>query len=327
MNPIPFTTADGFYGSAFAAGLSNLLSSIQGDVVAPALACVTLWIMVQGILVMRGDLDARRGVNRILKIALVTTLVVTAEDYNNYVHEFFINTVPAFVKDLSSPVTNALTIPGELDAIFDTCMIEFQAIAAEIGPMNDQDAMAFQGAQFVLYGTLWSMFTIYEVTNVMTEVLVAIGPLILIGYLFDATKGITDRWIGQLITYGLLLLLVTTVATIVIAVEAAYLTAQLVIIALTGPTSAQIVSFYELDMFLLTGDAFVLALPAIAGLLGGGVALSPGEGLARIGGTPGFRRASGAAGGYGSGGYAGASSGYGTPIASTPATTSYRGTP
>ena len=317
MNPIPFTIADGFYGKAFASGLSNLMISIQGDIIAPALACVTLWIMVQGILVMRGDLDARRGVNRILKIALVTTLVITAEDYDNVVQEFFITIVPNFVRDFSSPVTSALGgIPGQLDAIFDTCMIEFQAIAAEIGPMNDQDAMAFQGAQFVLYGTLWSMFTIYEVTNVMTEVLVAIGPLILIGYLFDATKGITDRWIGQLITYALLLLLVTTVATIVIAVEASYLTAQLALILLSGPTSAQIVSFYEMDMFLLTGDAFVLALPAIAGLLGGGVALSPGEGLARIG-TPGFRRASGAAGGYG-GAYGGR---YGTPAA-----TSYGGT-
>ena len=327
MNPLPFTTADAAYSAAFGTGLSNLLNSVQGDVVAPALACVTLWIMVQGILVMRGDLDARRGVNRILKIALVTTLVVTAEDYNNVVQYFFTIVVPSFVKDLSSPVTNALTIPGQLDAILDACMIEFQAIAAEIGPMNDQDAMAFQGAQFVLYGTLWSMFTIYEVTTVMTDVLLAIGPLILIGYLFDATKGIADRWIGQLITYALLLLLVTTVATIVIATEATYLTAQFVLSLLTGPTSAQIVSFYEMDMFLLTGDAFVLAWPAIAGLLGGGVALSPGEGLARIG-AAGFRRASGTAGGYGGAGYGGAyGGGYGTPIASAPATASYRGTP
>ncbi len=319
MDPVPFSTADGFYGKALASGLANLLGSIQDDVIAPALACITLWIMVQGILVMRGDLDARRGVNRILKIALVTTLVVTAEDYNTVVHDFFITTVPAFVNDFSSPITKVFGgIPGQLDAILDACMIEFQAIAAEIGPMNDQDAMAFQGAQFVLYGTLWSMFTIYEVTNVMTEVLVAIGPLILIGYLFDATKGITDRWIGQLITYALLLLLVTTVATIVISVEATYLTIQLALIALTGPTSAQIVSFYEMDMFLLTGDAFVLALPAIAGLLGGGVALSPGEGLARIG-AAGFRRSSGTAGGYGGAGYGG----YGTPGAGVPATTSY----
>ena len=326
MDPLPFTTADGFYGTALASGLDNLLGAIQGDVVRPALACITLWIIVQGLLVMRGDLDARRGVNRILKITIVTSLIVTAEDYNHYVSNFFINIVPAFVRDLSSPVTKALTIPGQLDAIFDASMLEFQAIAAEIGPMNSQDAAAFQGAQFVLYGTLWSMFTIYEIASVMTEVLVAIGPLILIGYLFDATKGITDRWIGQLITYALLLLLVTIVATIVIAVEAAYLTAQLLVIALTGPTSAQIVSFYELDMFLLTGDAFVLALPAIAGLLGGGVALSPGEGLSRIG-AAGFRRASGTSGGYGGPAYSGASGGYGNPAAGTPATTGYGRTP
>ena len=319
MNPTsfqiaaPFSTADSVYGAAFGSGLTTMLQTAQGEILIPALAFVTLWIIVQGILVMRGDLDARRGVNRILKVAIVTTIVTSAGTYDDVVQNFFTQTVPSIASDFgsASPLP-AGNIPLSLDGILDVCQIEFQAVAAEIGPMNDQDSAAFQGAQFVLYGTLWTMFSIYEIAKIMMDVLVALGPILLIGYLFDATKGIADRWIGQMITYGILLLLVTSVASIVIATEAAYLIVQLAMIALTGPTSAQIISFYEMDMFLLTGDAFVVALPTIAGLLGGGVSLNPGESLGRLG-SAGFRRASGAAGGYGA------------PVAGAPATTSYRG--
>lgn len=82
--------------------------------------------------------------------------------------------------------------------------------------MNDQDILAFQGAQWVLYGTLWSAFGVYDAVGILTKVLLAIGPLILVGYIFDRTRDIAAKWIGQLITYGLLLLLLNLVATIVI---------------------------------------------------------------------------------------------------------------
>jgi type IV secretion system protein VirB6 len=293
MNPLPFTTFDGIYSAAFGSGLDSLQSGVLQAVAAPALACVTLWIIVQGILIMRGDLDLRRGVTRILKIAIVVSLVTSAANYSTYVQQAFTVTVPAFVKGLTSSLPAGLGIPTTLDTIFDLCQVEFQAIAAEIGPMNDQDSMAFHTAELILYGSLWSVFALYEVAVVMTDVLLAIGPLLLLGYLFDATKSIADRWIGQLITYALLLLMIMTVATIVLAAELAYLTVNLALITLTGPTSAQIVSFYEMDIFLLTGDAFILALPTIAGLLGGGLALQPGEALGRLG-QGGFRGASAA---------------------------------
>lgn len=120
-----------------------------------------------------------------------------------------------------------------------------------------------------LYGTLWSAFGIYDAVGILTKVLLAIGPLILTGYIFDRTRDIAAKWIGQLITYGLLLLLLNLVATIVILTEATALTLMLGVITLAGTTAAKIIGLYELDMFFLTGDALIVALPAIAGNIGG----------------------------------------------------------
>lgn len=290
---IPFSTADGLYGKTFSDGLTSFLTSITEAVAAPALACVTLWIIVQGVLVMRGDLDIRRGIGRILKTAIVFSLVISASDYTGYVQNTFTETVPTFIAGVTNGGVAGLELPNKLDIILDLCEAEFQVIASEISPTNQQDQAALHTAEFILFGTLWSVFAIYEVSIVMTDLLLAIGPLILLGYLFDATKGIADRWIGQLITYALLLLLVLTVSSIVITIETKYLTAQLALITLIGPAAGQIMSFYDMDIFLLTGDAFVLALPTIAGLLGGGLSLQPGESLGRLG-QAGFRQAAAA---------------------------------
>ena len=57
--------------------------------------------------------------------------------------------------------------------------------------------------------------------------MVAIGPVLLVGYLFDATKGVTDRWIGKLITYSILTLLINVTLNVVLQGEKLYMRAIL----------------------------------------------------------------------------------------------------
>ncbi|MDE8344220.1 MAG: type IV secretion system protein, partial [Acidocella sp.] len=65
-------------------------------------------------------------------------------------------------------------------------------------------------------------FLIYEATRIMIDVMVSIGPFVLAGYLFTATRGIADRFIGKLIGLTILTLLIDIVLSIIINGDAAY---------------------------------------------------------------------------------------------------------
>ena len=153
-------------------------------------------------------------------------------------------------------------------------------MSEQISSANSQDATALGIAQDVLYLTLWGAFAIYELVNIMTCVLVNIGPVFVVLYLFDFTKQFADRWIGQLVTYMILLLLFNIVGTIVLETEFLYVQAKLLLFTMTAPLAQQVGDFDDLDIFLLTGDFMIISLPTIAAAIGGGATSSRGESAA-----------------------------------------------
>jgi type IV secretion system protein VirB6 len=255
----PFTAIHLIFDRAFETGLRDVLTAIQSHVAGPLMACVTLWIIVQGILVMRGDIDARRGISKVLLVSIVIGLVANPAHYNEFVVTTFEDTIPGFVREVSGVGLPLDTVPTQLDLMFGVAEVLFQRVAGEIGPVNEQDTLAFQGAQWILYGSLWLAFGIFDTVSILTKVLLTIGPI----------REIARKWVGQLITYGILLLLLNIVATIVIATEALALAAMAAVIAVAGTTAAKIIGLYELDMLFLTGNMLILALPTIATNLGG----------------------------------------------------------
>ncbi|KAF5885332.1 MULTISPECIES: type IV secretion system protein [Rhizobium] len=266
----PFTAIHTVFDQAFTIALNSVLGKIQSALNAPLVACVTLWIIVQGFLVMRGEIDTRGGITKIITVSIVISLILGQANYHDYVVSFFEDTIPSFVDQISGSNIPLVNIPAKLDFMFALSQVCFQKIASEIGPMNSQDTLAFEGAQWIFYGALWVAFEIYDACGILTKLLVAIGPLILVGYLFDHTRDMASKWVGQLLSYGLLLLLLNIVATLVIATELAALAFMLGVINLAGTTAAKIIGLYELDMFFLAGDALIVALPMIASNIGGG---------------------------------------------------------
>ncbi|MET3523992.1 type IV secretion system protein VirB6 [Mesorhizobium abyssinicae] len=218
---------------------------------------------------MRGQVDARGGITRVVMVSIVAALILGQANYQVYILSVFQKTIPEFAHRISGGNVPLFDIPQKLDVIFRGTQVIFQSIASEIGPMNSQDTIAFEGAQWVFYGALWTTFEIYDAAGILTQVLLAIGPLVLVAYLFDHTRDMASKWIAQLVSYGLLLLLVNIVATIVIATEEIWLVVIVGVIKLAGTTAAKIIGLYELDMFFLAGDALIVALPTIATSIAG----------------------------------------------------------
>jgi type IV secretion system protein VirB6 len=272
--PAPFTAIHVVYKEAFDLYIDAIVSSIEAALASPLLACLTLWVIVQGILVIRGDIDARKGVTKLVMIAIVVGLVSSASIYHDYIYEMFIHGIPNMVSELGGNFgLPAETLPLQLDVIFRTGEAAFQAVAAEIPPTNVGDSLSLEVAQFFFYFTLWSIFGIYDVVGIMTAVLVAVGPLFIIGFLFEATRGIATNWIGILVGYAIMLLLLLIVASVVVSVlvlASVPIIAQLAL----GTTAQDIIVLHELDFLILTGNALVVAVPAIASQIGGGVTVN-----------------------------------------------------
>jgi type IV secretion system protein VirB6 len=212
------------FGTAFGTGTQTAITSLLAAVATPLLACVTLWIIVQGVLVMRGDMDPRGGITRIIKVALVVGIVTSSGLYTNYVQTLLITTLPNWFATAAGGSQAAITsTPATFDNMWAVTEHTVETVGAQIPIYDIVDAVSLSLIELSIIVLMVVTFAIYEFAIIVTGIMVAIGPVLIVGYLFDATKGVADRWIGKLITYSLLTLLINVTLTVVLQGEKAYM--------------------------------------------------------------------------------------------------------
>src|SRR5271168_2681873 len=120
VDQTPFTSMDKDFGAFFTSGVTNAVNSGLSFVSGPLTATVVLWIIVQGILVMRGDVDTRSGIGRILKVALVVGLVTSSTSYfSTYVQQLFVTNIPSWAAQAAGSSNGSVTsTPGTFDALW-----------------------------------------------------------------------------------------------------------------------------------------------------------------------------------------------------------------
>ena len=269
------------FGVAFGSGIQTSINSMLAAVTTPLLACVTLWVIIQGILVMRGDMDPRGGITRIIKVALVVGILTSAGLYTTYVQTLFITTIPNwFATAANGPQTNIISTPATFDNMWSVTEKMVETIGAQVPIYDIVNAVSLALIELCLMVLLIVTFAIYEFAIIIIGVIVAIGPVVIVGYLFEATKGVADRWVGKLITYSLLTLLINITLAVVLQGEKSYMRAMQTQQA-TGvaAVSIQIKTLIELAMFFAMGAFIIISLPAIAATLGGGLSVSPGAAI------------------------------------------------
>jgi len=278
MDQNPFTTMAAEFGAAFGAGVQTSITSVLAAVATPLMACVTLWVIIQGILVMRGDVDPRGGITRIIKVALVVGILTSANLYTNYVQTLFVTTIPNWFATAAGGSQTAITgTPATFDKMWSVTENMVEKISQQISMYDMIDSVSLALIELCMMILLIVTFAIYEFAIIITGVMVAIGPILIVGYLFEATKGVADRWVGKLITYSLLTLLINVTLAIVLQGEKAYM--QVILAQQASGLAAvpiEIKVLIELAMFFAMGAFIIISLPAIAATLGGGLSVSPG---------------------------------------------------
>jgi type IV secretion system protein VirB6 len=281
MDQTPFTNMASDFGVAFGTGINSSITSLLTAVAQPLMASVTLWVIIQGVLVMRGDMDARGGVTRIIKVAFVVGMITSSGLYTTYVQTLFTTTIPNWFATAAGGTTlSATSTPGTFDNMWQVTEHTVETVSSHIAMYDVVDAVSLALIEIALMVLLTITFAIYEFAIIIIGIMVAIGPVLIVGYLFEATKGVADRWVGKLITYSLLTLLINITLAVVLSGEKAYMRVILMNQASSASSVAiEIKVLIELAMFNAMGTFIVLSLPAIAAALGGGLSVSPGQAI------------------------------------------------
>lgn len=194
-------------------GTSNIASWISG----PLTAALTLYIVLYGYLVLRGSVQEPilEFAFRAIKLAIIITLVRNASDYQTYVTKIFFETLPHEI----SQALNAGTTPSA--STFDSLLDKGQKCAHEIWSraswpidiVTGLGGMLVIGASF-LVAAIGYIVSLYA--RLALAIILAIGPIFIALAMFQSTRRFTESWIGQLVNFVILQVLVVAVGSLLI---------------------------------------------------------------------------------------------------------------
>jgi type IV secretion system protein VirB6 len=263
------------------ANVLNTVSSITSDIAASlqpaAVTFATMYVMSWGYLHLRGAIEEpiMDGAKRIIQLAAILGIALSLWEYNAVLVDFFV-TAPT---SLSSAILGG----NQAINIIDTTWINGGKVAESLitqgGLLNDKFDFYLAGfAVYLFVGLIcvWMAY-LYCLSLVAVGFLLALGPLFILGLMFETTKRFFESWIAQLSNYALIIVIASVAAKLLINVLASYAAnAQALGAAITIAEGIQ----------LCLASGFILLImrqvPSIAASLASGVALSTFSTLSRL---------------------------------------------
>ncbi len=279
----PFANWDAFIQQPFTNGVAVTVQSAMSAIQGPLTALVVLWIIITGILVMRGDVGVRTGVVRIISVSIVVGLLMSITLYNEYIVSFFTDGLPNWIGTALGNGT-ATTEPDTFYQIFENTQKVFVQANKGISSLDIGAAVLFAILDALSVIPTIVLFLFYELTKILMDVVVCIGPFVLPGYLFAATKGVADRFVSKLIGLSILVVLIDIMLSIIDGGINTYCS-DVVTMITSGQSSgwfgtseditATLIMCLQLVIFLFISMLLMTFIPGIASFIGGGISVSP----------------------------------------------------
>lgn len=234
---------------------------------------VVIVVVIFGYQMMFGSVQQplRDGVLRIVRISVILGLIQVGS-YHTYIADFFM-TAP---DQLAAAITGAS--PESNVHFLDSLWDQQKAFADAF--WNKGVANGLAGLGYVLFAIGLYVVALLSSGAAALFLLVAkaglyswlaFGSLFVLLAMFEATKQYTNAWLGQVVTFALLPMLVGGVIYLILSLGKAYLLAINGIGAMADPAIDQGLKY----IFVGGGAAYFLKqIPSFASGLGGGVALS-----------------------------------------------------
>ncbi|MDD2860000.1 MAG: type IV secretion system protein [Acidiphilium sp.] len=301
--------------SIFTTSVLDPIQALTSDVLAAANLPLELLLVVMltviGIGMVLGRTTADGVVNRLIRMAIVVSLVAQSGVYFHYVQDFFLTGLPSFfnthiISTFTGQYGASQASPGSgFDKALKVILADSKIITktAPTGINGIVPRIEIVLGETIALAALAFLFAVFIIVQTLLGIVIILGPIMILGYLFDYTKRYTDGWLSALITLSILTLVVDIVVLVLVS------TINMIFsdIALTTNFSQNLEAWLGGLAGIVVITAAVAVLPRVIEAIGGGVALGLGlENSSRwLRGTPLFRPDSGLGRSSGRGGAAG----------------------
>jgi type IV secretion system protein VirB6 len=257
--------------------IGNVTTNIANSIAPAAVTFATMYVMLWGYLHLRGAIEEpiMDGAKRIIQLAVIFAVAIDLWEYNAVFIDFFVTTPDA----LSNAILGGNAAVTTVDNIWQDGSDVAESLMAQGGIMNGNVGFYIAGFSVYLFVgaiCIWMAY-LYCLSLVAVGLLLAIGPLPILGLMFETTKRFFEAWLAQLANYGLIIVIASVAAKLLLFTLSQYATAA-------AAMGAAITVAEAIQLCLASGFILILMkqVPSIAAALGSGVALSTFNTLSRM---------------------------------------------
>lgn len=277
-----FTSVTSRVEAPFIGSVDALIAAFVAWLSGPLQAALVLYIALMGVLFLRGASQEPFGevMGRVLRLCIIVWLCTNAAVYNQWVRDFFITTLPTEINGVAagavggSPMTAAA-----FDSLWQRSIGVGMSVWSTLGWSDIGPSLAVLFMWVCAGLAVAFSYLVWLLARVGLGLVVAVGPIFIALGLFPATRALMERWVGQLINFVVLQVLVVVLLRLLIDSQEALITQ-------IASTSASASGAQRLQMLLAVSVLFIVCatmamqLPSLASALAGGVSFHTGT-LAR----------------------------------------------
>jgi type IV secretion system protein VirB6 len=248
------------------------------DIIGPAaVSLLTIYVVLWGAGIAAGRVNEpfAQGVYRIIRICVIVMFALTASNYSAYVTDFF----------LSAPSEIAAKMAGASDtagiaSIIDACLQRGFDLGNKVWDYADSKFGLFHFGYIVYFFLAIVIYIavcvivavatgMIFVAYVAMAILLAVGPMFILLAIFQQTQRFFELWLGQLVNFSILFILVATTVTLCFSIFEKFVGD----LPILNPGQA-IIGMFKVVAGTIAIVSVLLQTRSIGSALGGGVALA-----------------------------------------------------
>lgn len=260
----------------FASSMDTMLIASMDAIIAGGLASVrgqialalSLYIIGFAFLTIYGKTDIGTAVMAAVR-ALVVTQILQAATYTYYVRDFFFTDLPNTIAAALGGPRSGISSAQQFDLLWSAAL---HATSIILGQATGFTMMMERGVAWVLAGAmllaLGVIFLVWLIARVFMAIIICMGVFIALLFLFSATRGFVEQWIGKLV--GLVVLQLTS--SILLRMVLVIITDKMRTMgaAPSGDVDAMLAQLSSMASVYWMGAALMIVLPSFVAI-GSGV--------------------------------------------------------